>query len=183
MSDVPAAGGRIDVGEFESPVGRMTVEVTSVGVARVNWGPARRQAGRSAPPSLPDDSAPTAAVLDQLAEYFAGRRTAFDLPVDWSSTSGTAREVLQTLHGEVPYGTSVTYGELSALHGRGVPARAIGSIMATNPVPLIVPCHRVLAHDGLGGYSGGTGNGLEVKRWLLALEGVLPPTLTWPALG
>ena len=58
-----------------------------------------------------------------------------------------------------------------------VPARAVGKIMGSNPIPVIVPCHRVLASDGLGGYSGGAG--VEVKRWLLILEGSLPPTLDW----
>jgi methylated-DNA-[protein]-cysteine S-methyltransferase len=61
--------------------------------------------------------------------------------------------------------------------GTLIPARAIGQIMGSNPIPLIVPCHRVVAADGLGGYSGGTG--LRVKRWLLTFEGSLPPTLYW----
>jgi O-6-methylguanine DNA methyltransferase len=83
----------------------------------------------------------------------------------------------QARYRTVQYGTSVTYGELADRHGGGIPARAVGGIMGSNPLPLVVPCHRVVAHDGLGGYSGGTGDGLEIKRRLLALEGVLPPTL------
>ena len=75
-------------------------------------------------------------------------------------------------------GQTITYGELAERSGTGVPARAIGSIMAANPFPLIIPCHRVVAADGLGGYSGGDpGHELETKRWLLENEGALPPAL------
>ena len=78
----------------------------------------------------------------------------------------------------VRYGDTITYGELAELSGTGVPARAIGGIMAANPVPIIIPCHRVVASDGLGGYSGGEpGRHLETKRWLLENEGALPPSL------
>ena len=80
------------------------------------------------------------------------------------------------LYDTVPYGRVVTYGELAARSGTGIPARGVGAVMGSNPVPLIVPCHRVVSGDGLGGYSGG---GVEVKRWLLTLEGALPPTLDW----
>ena len=73
---------------------------------------------------------------------------------------------------------TLTYGELAARSGTGLPARAIGSIMGANPVPLVIPCHRVVAGDGLGGYSGGEpGQEIATKRWLLELEGALPPTL------
>jgi methylated-DNA-[protein]-cysteine S-methyltransferase len=76
----------------------------------------------------------------------------------------------------------VTYGNLASRAGLEaaddvIPARAVGQIMGSNPIPIIVPCHRVVASDGLGGYSGGAGP--EVKRWLLILEGSLPPTLDW----
>ncbi len=122
------------------------------------------------------------AVCGQLTEYFRGLRTAFDVPVDWSVTAGQQRQVLQTLAAAVSYGQTTSYGELARSSGvpaaDGVlPARAVGKIMGSNPIPVIVPCHRVLASDGLGGYSGGAG--IEVKRWLLILEGALPPTLDW----
>ena len=82
----------------------------------------------------------------------------------------------------VSYGETVTYGELAQRAVAGpdgirCPARAIGRIMGSNPIPVIVPCHRVVAGNGLGGYSGGTG--IEVKRWLLIFEGALPATLDW----
>jgi methylated-DNA-[protein]-cysteine S-methyltransferase len=82
--------------------------------------------------------------------------------------------VLQALY-EIPYGKVVTYGELAARSGTGVPARGIGSIMGANPLPIVVPCHRVVAGNGLGGFSGGVG--VETKRWLLTHEGYLQPTL------
>ncbi len=86
------------------------------------------------------------------------------------------------LAASVGYGETISYGRLASRAGlpaaSDVPAaRAVGSIMGSNPIPVIVPCHRVLAADGLGGYSGGAG--VEVKRWLLILEGSLPPTLDW----
>ncbi|MCT2586387.1 methylated-DNA--[protein]-cysteine S-methyltransferase [Actinophytocola sp. S1-96] len=87
--------------------------------------------------------------------------------------SSAQRRVLGTLYETVPYGTVVTYGELA--HRTGIPARGIGAIMGSNPIPIVVPCHRVVAGDGLGGFSGGSG--VESKRRLLTLEGYLPPGL------
>ena len=93
------------------------------------------------------------------------------------------QQVLGVLLHTVGYGETVSYGTLARraqIDGRiaSLPARAIGRIMGSNPIPVIVPCHRVVAADGLGGYSGGTGgNGLEVKRWFLSFEGALPPEL------
>lgn len=123
--------------------------------------------------------APSAAgadgVLTQLSRYFAGELREFDISVDWRLMSEAQRRVLGTLYSTVPYGKVVTYGELAARSGSGIPPRGIGSIMGSNPIPIVVPCHRVVAGDGLGGFSGGTG--VESKRRLLTLEGYLPPTL------
>ncbi len=126
------------------------------------------------------------AARDQLAEFFAGRRRVFDLPLDWTGASDAQRHVLSVLFETVGYGQTITYGDLAhrTLAGLGdvpVPARAIGRIMGSNPVPVLVPCHRVVAGNGLGGYSGGTG--IEVKRWLLTFEGALPATLDWDPSG
>ena len=127
-----------------------------------------------------------AAARDQLAEYFAGQRQEFGVPIDWTGTSPAQRLVLDVLYRTVGYGETVTYGELAhravaGPDGVSLPARAIGGIMGSNPIPVIVPCHRVVAGNGLGGYSGGTG--IEVKRWLLIYEGALPATLDWTAAG
>ena len=126
------------------------------------------------------------AARDQLAEYFAGQRQAFDLPLDWSGCSRAQHQVLSVLYDSVGYGETVTYGALAQRavagpDGISLPARAIGRIMGSNPLPLIVPCHRVVAGNGLGGYSGGTG--IEIKRWLLIFEGALPATLDWSPAG
>lgn len=113
----------------------------------------------------------------QLGDYFAGSRHEFSVPVELGSLTPSTRQVLLALL-EVPYGSAITYGELAQLSATGLPARAIGSVMGANPVPILIACHRVLAGDGLGGYSGGLpGQGLETKRWLLEHEGILPPRL------
>jgi methylated-DNA-[protein]-cysteine S-methyltransferase len=164
---------------LDTPVGEVSVGCTAAGVAQVRFGPPPGGHGAARHPfsgGLP------AQARRQLGEYFCGQRRAFDLPVDWSATSGAQRQVLGVLAESVGYGQTTSYGALASraglvADGDLVPARAVGKIMGSNPIPVIVPCHRVLASDGLGGYSGGAG--LEVKRWLLILEGSLPPTLDW----
>jgi methylated-DNA-[protein]-cysteine S-methyltransferase len=104
----------------------------------------------------------------ELAEYFAGRRQAFEVPLDLSGWPPFTRKILEELR-KVPYGETLTYGELAARAGCPRAARAVGQAMAANPLPIIIPCHRVVAADGrLGGYSGG--DGLPTKQWLLAFE-------------
>jgi methylated-DNA-[protein]-cysteine S-methyltransferase len=149
----------------------------------------------------------------QLTEYFCGDRQVFGVPVDWTATTGLGREVLTVLTESVGYGRTISYGALAQAAGltdagpaaergydpaqppaamltrgndpsrppAGFAARTVGTIMGGNPIPVIVPCHRVVAADGLGGYSGGAG--VEVKRWLLILEGSLPPTLDWQPMA
>lgn len=128
-----------------------------------------------------DGSAATeiaARAVQQLAEYFAGDRTTFDLPISLPSLGTSSLAVLTALKDTVGYGETVTYGELAERSGSAVPARAIGSIMGSNPIPIVIGCHRVVAADGLGGYSGGEpGQGRQTKIWLLEHEGALPPTL------
>lgn len=169
---------------LSTPVGQLSVGCSSSGVARVHFGrphnpaPAEPPAGRDVRP----DASCLADARRQLAEYLGGQRKSFDLPLDWTTVTGPQRLVLGVLHDSVGYGQTVTYGGLARQaglpqDGQDLPARAVGQIMGSNPIPVIVPCHRVVASDGLGGYSGGTG--LEVKRWLLTLEGALPPTLDW----
>jgi methylated-DNA-[protein]-cysteine S-methyltransferase len=162
---------------LSTPVGEVSVGCSSAGVAQVRYGPpAGDTSDDTASRQLAD------AAQQQLTEYFRGQRTPFDLPVDWSGTAGPQREVLQVLDRSVRYGQTITYGALASRAGLAtddgtLPARTVGQIMGSNPIPVIVPCHRVVASDGLGGYSGGAGP--EVKRWLLILEGSLPPTLDW----
>jgi methylated-DNA-[protein]-cysteine S-methyltransferase len=106
--------------------------------------------------------------MEQLAHYFVGRLRIFRLPVDLSGLPPFTRRVLETLQ-TVPYGATITYGELAARVGNPGAARAVGRAMATNPLPIIIPCHRVIAVGGkLCGYSGG--GGVNTKQWLLAFE-------------
>ncbi|MFF4415114.1 methylated-DNA--[protein]-cysteine S-methyltransferase [Streptosporangium sp. NPDC001559] len=168
-------------GTVQTPLGEMLAAVTEDGVAGVGWthrsGSLRARMLAGLGLAETDDQDRTAPVLGELAEYYAGRLRTFRVPVDWRLTSPVQRRVLGTLYETVGYGRAVTYGELAARSGTGVPARAIGSIMGANPIPIIVPCHRVVAGNGLGGFSGG--EGVESKRWLLTLEGYLQPTLDW----
>jgi len=159
-------------GTVLSPLGEIGVVSDGTAIQRVTWltdPPAGTDAG-------PDPL--LAEALRQLAAYFGGTLRDFDLPVDLGRQSDTTRAVLTALHETVGHGETVTYGGLARRSGTDVPARGIGAIMGANPVPIVVPCHRVVAGDGLGGYSGGMpGQGLAAKRWLLEHEGALPASL------
>jgi methylated-DNA-[protein]-cysteine S-methyltransferase len=172
---------------LSSPVGPLAVGCSPAGVARVDFrtpgGPGRLEREPGAGPASPGL---LGAARDQLAEYFAGQRQVFNLPLDWSGCSRAQHQVLSVLYDSVGYGETLTYGDLAQRavagpDGISLPARAIGRIMGSNPLPLIVPCHRVVAGNGLGGYSGGTG--IEIKRWLLIFEGALPATMDWDVAG
>ncbi|WSQ08304.1 methylated-DNA--[protein]-cysteine S-methyltransferase [Streptomyces sp. NBC_01231] len=115
-----------------------------------------------------------AEAIRQLRAYFAGERHDFELPLDWSLISGFNRQVLRELASGVPFGTVVGYGDLAGRVGQPGGAQAVGVAMGSNPLPVVVPCHRVVESDG---GIGGFGGGLETKRKLLALEGVLPEPL------
>jgi methylated-DNA-[protein]-cysteine S-methyltransferase len=108
------------------------------------------------------------AVAHQLDEYFSGRRHSFDVPLDWQLSKGFRRTVLRHLAVDIDYGTTASYGTLARLSGSPRAVRAVGTTCATNPIPVVVPCHRVVRADGtLGGYRGGP----AAKRALLDLEG------------
>jgi len=112
---------------------------------------------------------------EQVEAYLAGELTRFDIPIDWQVVRGFHREALQLCF-EIPYGQTRTYGDLALTLGKpSATARAVGTAMSTNPIPVIVPCHRVVGKDGkLQGYSGP--RGIETKAALLHLEGarILP---------
>jgi methylated-DNA-[protein]-cysteine S-methyltransferase len=194
-----AAVAELAWGTLGSPVGEMSVACSAAGLAQVRFGPppaeprrapARAGGGGDQPEGTHGEPGGANRLLDrartQLGEYFAGQRRAFDLPVDWSGMSASQRQVLPVLLASAAYGETVTYGVLArragVADGSTIPAaRVTGQIMGSNPCPIIVPCHRVVAGDGLGGYSGGAG--IEIKRWLLIFEGALPPTLDWDPAG
>ncbi|MCU1578601.1 MAG: methylated-DNA--[protein]-cysteine S-methyltransferase [Rhodoglobus sp.] len=160
-AEPPAYLRRID-----SPIGR--IEITSDGDAVTTLSIER--AGH-----LPWEEVPerTTTVLDlaatQLGEYFAGTRTNFDVPVRLNGTE-FQRSVWNEL-AQLPFGGVVSYGEIGTSTGRATAGRAVGGAVGANPVPIIVPCHRVLASNGrITGYSGG--NGVPTKVWLLDHEGI-----------
>jgi methylated-DNA-[protein]-cysteine S-methyltransferase len=107
----------------------------------------------------------------ELDEYFSGRRREFDLEIDWRLTKpGFYREILRTAARKVPFGATASYGEVAAWAGKPRAYRAAGSALGHNPIPIVVPCHRVLRSGGeIGQYGGGP----EMKEWLLRLEGAL----------
>ncbi|HEY0815323.1 MAG TPA: methylated-DNA--[protein]-cysteine S-methyltransferase [Pseudonocardia sp.] len=158
------------------PIGALTVGATDDGLALVAFGEQPESAARAADRlGLQAVAREPVDAVSQLREYLDGERTVFDLPLDWSLTHGSQRKVLETLHATVGYGDTVTYGELAARASLGsayTAARGVGAIMGSNPLPVVVACHRVLAADGLGGFGGGR----ATKEWLLALEGVLTGT-------
>jgi methylated-DNA-[protein]-cysteine S-methyltransferase len=151
----------------DSPYGELTVVVVDGRVREISLpGPDQ--------PDI-DIGKPVAVVAKQLDQWFYGKRHAFELHLDLEGVRGFRRTVLETLANEVPWGETVSYGELASMAGRPRAARAAGSAMRNNPLPFVIPCHRVLAAGGkIGGYGGGA-NAIELKRALLAREGVLIP--------
>lgn len=123
---------------------------------------------KSHPTAIQASSPSIEQALEQLAEYFHGRRRLFDIPLETGQLTDFARKVHQALS-EVPYGAVLTYGELAARVGSPRAARAVGRVMSSNPFPLIVPCHRVVNADGsLGQYS--AAHGPDSKAWLIDFE-------------
>jgi methylated-DNA-[protein]-cysteine S-methyltransferase len=173
--------GLVDVAyaRTDSPVGPLLVAVTPAGLVRVGFDREDDEAvldelAARVSPRVVRSARRTDEVRRELDEYFAGRRDHFDLPLDWRLARGFRRQVLERLHAEVPYGRTVSYLELATLVGNPKASRAVGTAMATNPIPIVVPCHRVLRS---GGHLGGYGGGLPAKRLLLALESGEAPLL------
>ena len=173
LAERAGAAGILDVAyrTVDSPLGPLLLAATGRGLVRVAF--AREGfdavlealAERVSPRVLEEPGALDAAARE-LDEYFAGARTAFDLPLDRSLTGGFRREVQEALP-TIPYGGTLTYRQVAEAVGRPRAVRAVGTACATNPLPIVVPCHRVLRSDGgLGGYLGG----LEAKTALLDLE-------------
>jgi methylated-DNA-[protein]-cysteine S-methyltransferase len=158
---------------MSTPIGPLTVGVSERGLITVSFGDELAELSARVPLAVVDEPGWLDPARTQLREYFAGSRREFDLPLDWGLIGGFARDVLGTLYRTVGYGQVVTYQELADRVGQPGAARAVGGAMGANPIPVVVPCHRVLAADGLGGFGGG----LETKRRLLELEGVLPVAL------
>jgi methylated-DNA-[protein]-cysteine S-methyltransferase len=167
--------GLLDAGfdVLDSPIGPLLVAATDRGIVRISFsrdGDSELEAmARVAGPRVLRAPRAVDDVKRELDEYFAGSRQAFDLAVDLRGAAPFTIEVLGELS-RVPFGETSTYGALAARVGRPQAARAVGMVMNRNPVPIVLPCHRVVGANGsLVGYAGG----LEVKEKLLRLEGVL----------
>ena len=177
--EAAAAAGLLDVAyDFaDTPVGTLLVATTERGVCRISYDPepervAERLAEKFGVRVL-RATKPVDPVRRQLGEYFEGKRTEFELAIDLRVTGEFNREVLKRL-ARVPYGQVTTYGALAAEAHRPKAARAVGVVMNRNPLPIVLPCHRVVgAHGSLVGYAGG----LERKELLLKLEGAIDNTL------
>ncbi|MHB8060204.1 MAG: methylated-DNA--[protein]-cysteine S-methyltransferase [Gaiellaceae bacterium] len=149
---------------LETSLGTLAIEGSEHGLTQIDLLPA----GERKPVSAPEPNSVVAKAARQLEEYFSGKRREFDLPLDYEA-GGFERQVLDELV-RVPYGKTVSYGELAALAGSPRAARAVGNIMRQNPLMIVIPCHRVIGSDGsLRGY-GGLGAGLDHKRRLLDFE-------------
>ncbi|WP_306322547.1 MULTISPECIES: methylated-DNA--[protein]-cysteine S-methyltransferase [unclassified Streptomyces] len=173
---VRSGGGSVDIGPLllaATDTGLVNVVFHATDAVR-DKALDRLAARLGAAPVEAPDSPLLAEAIRQLAEYFAGRRRDFELPLDWSLITGFNREVLRELAAGVPYGAVAGYGDLARRVGQPGAAQAVGMAMGSNPLPVVVPCHRVVERDG---GIGGFGGGLETKRKLLALEGVLPEPL------
>jgi methylated-DNA-[protein]-cysteine S-methyltransferase len=175
--DAAAAEGLLDVAYdlVDTPVGRLLVAVTDCGLCEISYDPEPEREtealARAFGARVLRSPRPTDEARRQLDEYFAGDRQSFDLDVDLRLAREFGRTVLEEL-ARVPYGELTTYGTLAARAGRPRAARAVGTVMNRNPVPIVLPCHRVVGSTGsLVGYGGG----LERKRALLELEGALMP--------
>jgi len=158
---------------IESPVGALYIAVSTKGVCSVDFGVTRSTFLDQLDPLACAERNPASLVFvtEQLREYFAGTRFRFDVPLDLSRLTPFQQRVLQVTRG-IAAGTVWTYQQVAEAMGKPKASRPVGQALGHNPVPIVVPCHRVVASDGsLGGYS--AGGGLESKRLLLQLEGAL----------
>jgi len=175
LAERAARAGLLDVAyrTIDSPVGSLLLAATPRGLVRVAYSSENHDAilaRLAAQVSARVLHAPARldAAARELDEYFAGRRRTFDLPLDFQLSHGFRRAVLTHLR-DIAYGDTESYAVVAAAAGRSAAVRAVGTACATNPLPVVVPCHRVIRSDGtLGGYVGGA----AAKQTLLALESV-----------
>ena len=173
-----AEDGILDVayGTYDSPLGALMVMVTPRGLVRLSY-PGERisdqldELAERVSPRILEAPERTDSVRRELDEYFAGERRAFDVPIDWRLVRGFAGDVLRAT-AQIPFGSVSSYRDVATEAGSPNAYRAAGNALGSNPVPIVVPCHRVLhVGGGLGGYTGG----VDRKRFLLRLEGALAP--------
>ncbi|MFZ0531743.1 MAG: methylated-DNA--[protein]-cysteine S-methyltransferase [Anaerolineales bacterium] len=155
-----------------SPIGPMWVAVSELGLMMVDWSMSQadfsQRVGRRFHTDVFYDESHSTEALQQLSEYLSGSRRQFTIPLDLLGMSPFQVQVLH-LTSQIPYGQTSTYKKIAVQLGKVHAARAVGRVESTNPIPLVIPCHRVLGTDGsLHGY-GGPG-GIKLKAWLLKLE-------------
>jgi methylated-DNA-[protein]-cysteine S-methyltransferase len=156
---------------LDSPVGPLLLAATENGLIRVAYASEGHDTvlqtlAKTISPRILLAPARLDVIARELDEYFAGKRRSFDVPLDWRLSAGFRAAVLHRLP-DIGYGHTASYATVARLAGNPKAVRAVGSACATNPLPVVVPCHRVIRSDGaLGGYLGG----VEAKRTLLALE-------------
>lgn len=158
----------------DSPFGPLLLAATRRGLVRLAFpeedvDSVLERLARSVSPRIVEAPAPLEEMRRELEEYFGGRRRRFELPLDWTLVGSFGRRVLRATS-KIPYGGVLSYSQVAADAGSPRGSRAAGNALGSNPIPIVVPCHRVLRSGGaLGGYGGGP----ERKRWLLELEGAL----------
>jgi methylated-DNA-[protein]-cysteine S-methyltransferase len=179
LAERAATEGLADVAyaQLDSPFGTLIAASTQAGLVRLAFpeespeSVLERIAARISP-RIVRSPARLEQVQRQLEEYFAGQRRGFEVPLDWSLIGPFGRRVLSAT-AAIPYGRVLSYGEVAGVAGSPRGSRAAGNALGANPIPIVIPCHRVLRSGGaLGGYGGGP----ERKRWLLELEGAPTPT-------
>jgi methylated-DNA-[protein]-cysteine S-methyltransferase len=170
--------GLLDVAytEFDSPVGKLLLATTPRGLVKVSFpiqplDEVLERLANEISPRVLEAPARLDEARRELDRYFEGRQQDFELPLDWQLTHGFYRKVLRAT-ARIPYGQTRSYTEMAKRAGSPRAVRATGSALGSNPLPIVVPCHRVLRSGGtLGGYGGG----IEMKQTLLELEGALKP--------
>jgi O-6-methylguanine DNA methyltransferase len=157
-----------------TPLGDLRIAASDFGLVAVEWADSQTTFDsylqRLKRPIEPN-AKKIAPYAKELREYLNGKRVAFTIPLDWTLVRPFQREALQAIF-RIPYGETRTYGEIAEQINRPTAYRAVGRANATNPMPLVIPCHRVIGADGkLHGYGGG--DGLPTKEWLLRMEGAV----------
>jgi len=167
------ARGLVDVAvtTMDSPIGTLLLMATSKGVVRIAFESENRdevlgEVSMHLSPRILEAPRRLDPLRRELERYFAGGLRDFDVPIDWSLTGDFARKVLRRT-ARIPYGAVASYGQVAVGVGTPRGARAVGNALGSNPIPVVVPCHRVVR---TGGAIGGYGGGLHRKQWLLALE-------------
>lgn len=165
----------IYIGELNgTTLGDLRLAASDLGLVAVEWADSQLEFDsylQKLKRSIQPNAKKIAPYAKELREYVNGKRTAFTIPIDWSLFRPFQRDALQAVF-RIPYGETSTYHDIAIEIGRPNASRAVGRANATNPMPLVIPCHRVIGRDGkLHGYGGG--EGLKTKEWLLRMEGAV----------